>query len=338
MKKYLIIGLITAVAGLLGFSRKPAYKFVVPAGWPKPVYDFKHHPLSEDKIVLGRRLFYETLLSRDNTISCNSCHAQYTAFTHSDHALSHGIAGRIGNRNSPALMNLAWSSNFMWDGSVAHLDEQAQKPICNKLEMDETMDNVVAKLRGKEDYRNLFYTAFGDSLLTADMVQQALCQFMLTLVSSNAKYDRVMAGKEQFTPREAHGYEVFKTNCASCHREPLFTNNKFENNGLEADTSLNDEGRMKVTGLAGDAMKFKVPTLLNVVVTYPYMHDGRYRNLQMVLFHYTEKVYQCATLSDKLRDKLVLTEQDKSDVILFLKTLTDEQFLRNKDFEYAQNK
>ena len=336
MKKWIIIAVIAAV-GLLSFGRKHADSFVIPQGWPKPVYNFKKNPLNEQKIELGKRLFNETLLSRDNTISCNSCHAQYTAFAHTDHSLSHGIEGKIGPRNSPALMNLAWSNNFMWDGSVTRLDLQVEKPITNPLEMDETMAHVVAKLRATRNYPDLFYRAFGDSLITGEMVMQSLSQFMLTLVSANAKYDRVMQGADTFTRREASGYNLFKQHCSACHTEPLFTNGQFENNGLIPDESLADFGRMKITHNASDSLKFKVPTLRNIEVTYPYMHDGRFRNLQMVLFQYAEHIQQSPTLSDQLQRKLELTEQDKGDIIQFLKTLTDEAFLKNKKFELVNN-
>lgn len=336
MKKWIIIAMVL-VFGLLSFTRKPADKFVVPQGWPKPVYNFKKHPLDQQKVELGKRLFNETLLSRDNTISCNSCHAQYTAFAHTDHTLSHGIKGRIGPRNSPALMNLAWSESFMLDGSVTQLDLQAEKPITNPLEMDETIAHVVAKLQATRNYPPMFYRAFGDSLITGEMLMQSLSQFMLTLVSANAKYDRVKNGIDTFTTREARGYALFKQNCGACHTEPLFTNGQFENNGLAVDDALADGGRIKVTHRAVDSLKFKVPTLRNIEVSYPYMHDGRFRNLQMVLFQYAEHVVQSNTLSDKLRKKLVFTEQDKGDIIQFLKTLTDEEFLKNKKFEFVTN-
>jgi len=334
MRKATVIALASITLLLLAFSRKPAGNFAIPDGWPKPAYDFRKHPLTAGKVALGRRLFYEPGLSRDSTISCSSCHLSYTGFTHIDHNLSHGIRGRIGIRNSPALQNLAWSSSFMWDGAVAHIDEQAQKPVSNPLEMDESMGNVVRKLNNITAYRAAFYDAFADSAITAGALQQALGQFMLTLVSANAKYDKVMRGETTFTAREAHGYELFKANCASCHTEPLFTNGGFENNGLRPDSALNDMGRMKITGRPADSLKFKVPSLRNVEVTYPYMHDGRFRNLQMVLFHYTESVMQSPTLSPELRRKLNFTEQDKNDIVLFLKTLTDEQFLKNPDFQY----
>lgn len=334
MRKLLVIVIAGLMIGLLSF-RNSADNYT-PKGWPKPAYDFKHHPLTEAKVALGRRLFAETLLSRNNTVSCVSCHLQYNAFTHSDHTLSHGIDGRIGTRNSPALMNLAWSKTLMWDGAIQHLDEQAQAPIKNVLEMDCNMDTVVARLSSSDEYKLLFKTAFGSDQITAEHVMQSLSQFMLTMVSANAKYDRVMNGLDTFNEREAHGYALFRQHCAACHKEPLFTNGEFENNGLSPDTALKDYGRVKITGKASDSFKYKVPTLRNVEVSYPYMHDGRFRNLQMVLFHYSEKVYASSTLSHKLPGKLSLTDKERTDIVVFLRTLTDETFLRDKKFTYIK--
>ena len=146
-----------------------------------------------------------------------------------------------------------------------------------------------------------------------------------------------MRHADSFTTREANGYKLFRAHCSSCHPEPLFTNGKFENNGLPPDDSLRDKGRSNITGLDRDDLKFKVPTLRNIEVTYPYMHDGRFKNLQMVLFHYTENIYQSSTLSNKLKRKLNLSEQEKGDIIMFLKTLTDEDFLKDKKFGFTKN-
>ncbi len=336
MKKGILI--IGPALLLLSFGKLKEVIFSVPYGWPQPVYDFKKNPLAQEKIDLGRMLFYEPKLSRDNTISCASCHLPQTAFSHVDHALSHGIDNRIGTRNSPALVNLAWSGSFMWDGAVNHLDMQSLAPIENHLEMDEKIANVAAKLQSSRIYPKLFYEAYGDSLIDATKILKSVSQFMLTVVSCDSKYDRVMQHEkeEHFSESESHGYELFKANCAACHKEPLFTNGKFENNGLAPDADLKDGGRIKVTRKIGDSLKFKVPTLRNIEVSYPYMHDGRYKNLQMVLFHYTEDLYSSPTLSDKLRRKITLNEQDKNDLIAFLKTLTDESFLRNPKYAYPR--
>ncbi len=309
--------------------------FVVPKNFPKPVYDFSNNPLSANKIALGKALFYDPILSKDNTISCSSCHLSYTAFTHTDHNLSHGIDNRIGTRNAPALMNLAWNKYFMWDGAVHHLDMQALAPISNHNEMDETIENVVIKLQHNNKYKQLFYKAFNDSNATGEHTLKAIAQFMVTLISANSKYDKVTRKEAgfSFTDNEQKGYNLFKTHCSSCHTEPLFTNNEFENNGLKPDTFLNDIGRARISQNSNDSFKFKVPSLRNVELSYPYMHDGRFPNLQMVLFHYTEDIYQSTTLSPQLKNKIILSESDKNNLIAFLKTLTDEEFLENPKFQ-----
>ncbi len=310
--------------------------FYVPATWPAPYYNFKKNPLSPQKIELGRVLFYDPVLSKNNTISCASCHSSYTAFTHVDHSLSHGIDDKIGTRNSPVLINLAWQKTFMWDGAINHLDMQALAPISNSLEMDEKIENVVKKLQASKRYPGLFYKAYGDSIITGEHVLKSISQFMLTLVSSNSKYDSVMNLKAEFTSQEKNGYLIFKKNCSSCHTEPLFTNNEFENNGLALDATLNDYGRMKISLNKSDSLKFKVPTLRNVEFSYPYMHDGRFKKLSDVIKHYTSGINKSKTLSGKLQQPIVLSSNEKVDLVAFLLTLTDRQFLFNQKYAYPK--
>lgn len=316
------------------FTAKDLWK--IPSGWPEPVYNFRRNALDSATIQLGRMLFYDPALSADNTISCASCHSPYNAFTHTDHALSHGIHDRIGMRNSPVLVNLAWSSSFMWDGAVNHLDVQALAPLENHLEMDESLPNVLKKLGSQERYRNMFKAAFGSEKITGERFLKSISQFMLTLVSANAKYDKVVRGEAEFTEAENKGYALFRQHCASCHTEPLFTDHSFRNNGLEPDTTLRDIGRMKITGKASDSLKFKVPTLRNIERSAPYMHDGRYRNLQMVLFHYSSNIHASQTLHASLKKGIPLEEAEKQQLIAFLKTLTDTEFLNNKQFQYPR--
>ena len=309
-----------------------------PTDWPEPVYNFKKNPLDSATIQLGRVLFYDPVLSSDSTISCASCHSPYNAFTHVDHALSHGIKDRIGTRNSPVLVNLAWGKSFMWDGAVNHLDMQALAPLENHLEMDENLSHVLKKIGRQEKYKRLFKLAFHSETITGERFLKAISQFMLTLVSSNSKYDQVTRGDKgiQFTEQEKKGYELFKANCASCHTEPLFTNHTFQNNGLVPDSLLQDIGRMKITQRQTDSLKFKVPTLRNIERSAPYMHDGRYRSLQMVLFHYSSDIHSSPTLASQLRNGINLSEDDKRNLIAFLKTLTDNTFLNNKQFQYPR--
>lgn len=336
MRKFVLLTL----AGFLLFSAfKKAGEFfpTQPKNWPKPTYDFAKNPLTPEKILLGRVLFYDPILSRDNTISCASCHSQYTAFTHVDHSLSHGIDNKIGTRNSPTLMNLAWHSSFMWDGAVNHLDVQALAPISNALEMDEKIENVVLKLQKSKIYPPLFYQAFKDSLITGQNTLKAISQFMLTFVSCNSKYDSVMNKQAKFSAQEQNGYKLFQKNCGSCHKEPLFTNLQFENNGLAVDTTLKDIGRMKVTKNPVDSLRFKVPTLRNIEFSYPYMHDGRFKRLSEVLNHYTSGVKHSKTLSNQLVKPVVLSSNEKVDLTTFLLTLTDRSFLFNKEYAYPKN-
>ena len=335
LRNTLLIGL--AIYLSLSFVKKltePLY-FEVPKGWPKPHYNFKDNPLTEEGFQLGRNLFYDPILSKDNTISCASCHLQATGFTHVDHALSHGSEGRIGTRNSMALVNLAWSKSFMWDGGVNHLDVQPIAPITSSVEMDETMENVVAKLQKSAKYRNLFEKAFGTSKITGQRVLKALSQFELQLVSANSKYDKVMRKEATFTLQEQKGYELFKTNCASCHNEPLFTSEKFENNGLTVDNTLNDIGRMKISNKQEDYLRFKVPTLRNSQFTFPYMHDGRFKTLTEVVKHYNS-LGNNKNLPKQLSKPINLSDNERVDLVAFLKTLTDTEFLFDKRFSYPR--
>jgi cytochrome c peroxidase len=332
MRKYVIVLLSFF---LFAFVIKESL-FTVPEYFPLPVYDFSKNPLTENKILLGRTLFYEPMLSKNNTISCESCHSPFSAFTHIDHTLSHGIHDSIGTRNSPALMNLAWQKYFMWDGAVNNLDMQALAPISHPAEMGSTINEVVEKLNASEKYRKLFYNAYGDNAATGEKTLKAISQFMLTLVSANSKYDKVMRKELSFTAQEANGYLLFKNNCASCHTEPLFTNGNFENNGLPMDLLLKDIGRMKVTSNKNDSLKFKVPSLRNIEYSYPYMHDGRFKKLSEVLNHYTNGIHQSKTLAPQLKNGTAFTSNEKVDIINFLLTLSDKDFVFNPKFQYPK--
>lgn len=310
--------------------------FEVPKSWPKPHYNFKGNPLTEEGFQLGRNLFYDPILSRDNTISCASCHLQQTGFTHVDHDLSHGIDGKIGTRNSLTLQNLAWTKNFMWDGGVNHLDVQAIAPITSETEMDESLENVVTKLQKSEKYQNLFEKAFDTKKITGQLVLKAISQFTVMLKTSNSKYDKVAQNEEKFTEMEQKGYDLFKINCASCHTEPLLTNNSFENNGLAVDETLNDYGRLTITKNPKDSLKFKVPTLRNVEFTFPYMHDGRFKTLTEVVKHYNSGIQKNKTLAKQLIKPMHLTDNQRTEIVAFLKTLTDKEFLFDSRFSYPK--
>lgn len=333
MKKQLLLFIF--IAASLAFVSQVEY-LKYPEYFPAPVYDFGKNELTDEKILLGRALFYDPILSKDNTISCASCHSPFNAFAHTDHDLSHGIHDEIGTRNAPALFNLAWQSSFMHDGAINHLDMQALAPISHPKEMNETIENVVKKLGAKSIYDKLFTNAYGDNAITGERILKALSQFQLTLVSANSKYDQVKQGNAEFTAQEQTGYALFQKNCNSCHQEPLFSTYAFKNNGLPIDTTLNDFGRILVTQQVSDSLLFKVPTLRNLSFTFPYMHDGRFKKLRHVLNHYTKGIEQYPTLSEELQQPILLHSRDKADLIAFLLTLNDKEFVFNPKFQYPK--
>ncbi|MEJ7559467.1 MAG: cytochrome c peroxidase [Pedobacter sp.] len=308
--------------------------FVRPVNFPDPAYKFAANPVTKAGFGLGRSLFYEPRLSRNNTVSCGSCHIQSSAFTQHGHDVSHGIDDRLGTRNSPPIMNLAWSKAFMWGGGVYDLDLQPIVPITAHEEMDEQLENVFNKLRLMPKYTTLFNQAFGSSDINTTRFMKALSQFMLMCISSNSKYDKVMR-KEQgaaFTEEEQAGYVLFKNNCAGCHSEPLFTDGSFRNNGLAA-SNVNDMGLYTATLQEGDKYKFKVPSLRNLQYTAPYMHDGRFLSLTAVFNHYREEVKNTPNLDQQLvkdgKPGIPLTNQEVLRLTAFLNTLNDTDFVNN---------
>ena len=312
--------------------------FVVPKGWPKPVYNFKSNPVTKSGFELGRKLFYDPILSRDSTISCASCHLQYTGFAHTDHTLSHGIDGRIGTRNAMTLVNLAWTKSFHWDGGVVGLDVQPINPITNSQEMDNTLVNALQSLKNSKKYRTLFFNTFGDSIATTKLLLKALAQYTVSLESYNSKYDKVQRHEKgvSFTKQEENGYNLFKINCATCHNEPLLTNSSFADNGLPLDKDYRDYGKVTITQNPKDSFNFRVPTLRNIEFTYPYMHDGRFSKLKEVINFYTDGKVKRKTLTKELQKPIQLSENEKKDVIAFLLTLTDKEFLFNTKFSFPK--
>jgi cytochrome c peroxidase len=309
--------------------------FQQPAGFPAPVYKLVSNPVTKEGFELGRKLFYEPRLSRNNTISCGSCHIQTAAFTHHGHDVSHGIDDRLGGRNSPPIMNLAWNTTFMWDGGVFDLDLQPVAPITNFVEMDETVGNVLNKLRQTAPYPALFKKVFGTEEITTARMMKALSQFMVMLVSDQSKYDSVTRKQATFTPAEQQGYALFRQKCSSCHQEPLFTDHSFRNNGIGTGPN-NDEGRYPVTLNPADRYKFKVPSLRNLAYTAPYMHDGRFYTLQGVLNHYASEVQDGPTLDPLLKINakpgIPLSAGEQQSLLVFLNTLNDRNFVKDKRF------
>ncbi|HMU10772.1 MAG TPA: cytochrome c peroxidase [Ferruginibacter sp.] len=343
MKKRIIISLFSGIALFalfVGAGNKPPepkptwLEFKIPQGWPKPATDiFAKNRLSEEGFQLGKKLFHDGRLSKDGNFPCASCHQQFGAFASYDHDLSHGYNNTFTTRNAPGLFNLAWMPKFHWDGGVNHIEVQPLSPITAPNEMAENLDSVLRKLRKDTAYPKLFKAAFGTTEINSQRMLKALAQFTGSIVSANSKYDKVQRGEATFTPGELNGYNFFKANCAACHKEPLFTDYSFRNNGLAASPYLKDQGRMKITGNKADSLKFKVPSLRNVMLTFPYMHDGRFYSLGAVIDHYrTGIITTQPTLDSLLIKRIAISNREKNELIYFLNTLTDTVMTRNPRF------
>ena len=332
----------------------PAPYFLEIGHFPPPALP-EDNPMTEAGVELGRMLFHEKRLSGDNTQACADCHLQSRNF--SDPAVfSTGIAGEEGHRHSMVLSNLAWhlhhgeshGHGFFWDGRSSSLREQVLDPIQDALEMDESLEDVIVKLNGDTEYREEFKRAFDAEEVTADLLARALEQFLFSMVSNQSKYDHWMLGEVELTESEERGRVLFfdefdpfnpemsGADCAHCHSGLDFSNHQFANNGLDADADMEDIGYMGVTGEDGDLGKFKTPSLRNVMVSAPYMHDGRFADIEEVLDHYDHGAVSSTSLDPMMQYNvdygLGLSEQDRADLIAFLHTLTDTEFLNNPAF------
>lgn len=312
------------------------HRFTMNSTFPMPGLP-RDNPLIEERVALGRKLFHEPALSRDGTLSCASCHRESAAFS-DPRRVSLGVRGQPGKRNAMPLFNLAWKSNFFWDGRAPSLRAQALVPLQEHTEMDETPACVVAKLVANPEYPPLFRAAFSAPEISAETLGLALENFLLTLTACNAKFDRAMRGAASFSDEEKRGFELFMTefdprtgqrgaDCFHCHGGALFTDHGFHNNGLVPAARDADAGRFRVTHAEADREKFSTPSLRNIALTAPYMHDGRFATLEEVIDHYDHGVQPSATLDPNLAKHppsgLGLSAGDKRALVAFLKTLTD---------------
>ncbi len=321
--------------------------------------------LTQQGVELGRMLFYDPILSKDSTVSCASCHGQTFGFTDHGNQFSQGVEGQQGARNAMSLINLAWNDRFFWDGRSPSLEDQALQPVPDPVEMHLPWEEAITRLMRHRDYRIAFYEAFGSQTIDRQLVVNAIAQFELTLISNNSLYDKgitpgsgvflddlegdVFLGMQLFFGLP--GYEE-RGECYHCHgtnSTNLFTNNSFDNNGLDFAETLNDFsdlGLGKVTGQADDNGKFKIPSLRNIELTAPYMHDGRFQTLEEVVEHYNSGVKYAPNLGailatriddDKQYTGLGLTEEEKAALVAFLKALTDTAFVNNPAFSNPFN-
>lgn len=304
----------------------------IPAGFPQPAYRFEDNPLSQEGFELGRKLFYDGRLSIDNLHPCSSCHQQIAAFGTFEHDRSHGVFDSHTQRNAPVLFNLAWNNRYHWDGEFVSLTDAIAQPIHGQVEMGETFAGVINKIKDDKDYQERFKKVFGSPFIRPEHILKSLAQFTGTLVSANSKYDRYKRGEETFTVQEENGYQLYKANCAACHPEPLFTDFSFRNTGLPLDGFLKDYGRMRVTRLREDSLKFRVPTLRNTYISSNYMHDGRFNTIGQCINHYRTGVQQSPTLDPLLAGGIPLTNTQANELFVFLRALTDSSLLKDPRF------
>ncbi len=306
-----------------------------PNHFPEPVYQYQNNTLTKAGFELGRKLFYDPILSEDGTVSCGSCHKQFAAFADLEHAVSHGLNNKLGTRNTPALANLRWNPDFFWDGGVNHLEVVPLAPITNPVEMGTSLSSVIRKLNRDPKYVIEFRMVFHQDTINSQQLFRALAQFTGEMVSANAPYDQYVNGNPNaLTEEQKQGLIVFEAKCSSCHKPGLFTDHSFRNNGLDAEFKK-DLGRKTITELAADLGKFKVPTLRNVTVSGPYMHDGRFRTLAQVLEYYDKGVKASATLDPILtgsRPGIALSDEEKKQLLAFLEALTDKKFITDPRF------
>ncbi len=317
------------------------------------------NPLTNEGVELGRMLFYETKLSKDNSISCATCHQQSNAFT-DGRIVGIGIRGQKVDRNTMSLVNMLWStSHKFWDGRAANLEDQALQPIKNPKEMDLKLSELLLKLNSDPVYKAKFKSAFNTNKIREEHVAKALAQFQRTLISQDSKYDKFLKGELQLSEQEQRGMQSFFThpdpsiglrgsNCGDCHRNFLTDGfndgfDGFANNGLEDDEHL-ENGLFAVTKNPLDKGKFKIPSLRNIALTAPYMHDGRFYTLEEVLNHYNDHIRMSSTLDILIREAsneyrepndpiaLNLTKEEINEIIAFLKTLTDSTFINNEKY------
>lgn len=324
------------------FSTAKRIQISLPNYFP-PFPSQPDNPMTAEGVELGRMLFFDPILSGNNKISCATCHAPHKAFTDGIALGSAGMSGTRLLRHSPTLINIAWATNgLFWDGGSTNLESQAFAPLAAHDEMDQNLFELLQELNTNPKYIEAFKKAFQDTI-RINYVMKALAQFQRSLVSFQSKYDQVQQGTASFTIAESKGLAFFERNCSGCHAPPLFTDHQFHNNGLEEDFSNTDhegvyQGRFRITFLPEDLGKFKTPSLRNIALTAPYMHDGRFSDLDAVIAHYSGGVKKSNTLSTLLFTPLqntygvVMSEEDKVNLKAFLKTLTDSTIAANKKF------
>ena len=307
---------------------------------PVPV----RNPVTKEGVSLGEMLFYDPVLSGNNQLSCATCHQPARAFTDGLALSERGISGKSLHRNVPSLANLAWHNGLFWDGGASDLESLVFGPLTHADEMGQDLHALVQELNEKAVYRDMFKKAFGNDTIYSALVARALAQYLRTLISANSRYDQFIRNEPDanFSTIELKGMKIFDQKCGSCHqfgtgKNDFFTDHQYHNNGLDSTFSSSLEGifqaRFRITRDSADMGKFKTPSLRNVALTAPYMHDGRFATLEEVLDHYDHKMIYSTTLDSVFQKEnnsvgISLTKDKKEAIIAFLHTLTDTAFVK----------
>ncbi len=303
----------------------------------------KDNPLTKEGIALGKKLFYDPILSKNHSLACASCHRQGSGFTNNQR-FAKGVEQKEVKRNTMPLVNVAWNyyEKYAWDGHANSIEIVAEHTITDPLEMNNTWENAIEDLENDEEYPTLFTKAFGTDKITKELASKAIAQFIRTISSANSKFDKYLRGEAELTFDERMGYFIFeaeeKGDCFHCHGSidnPLWTDNRYHNNGM--DSVFEDLGLENVTGLKSDRGRFRTPSLRNLKFTAPYMHDGRYATLDEVIDHYSEGLVFSPSIDPLMKSAykggVHLTAKEKKQLKAFLLSLSDDELVNNPEYE-----
>ncbi|AKP49919.1 cytochrome-c peroxidase [Cyclobacterium amurskyense] len=322
-------------------NKAPEYFVPVPSSslqqedFPQPERNY----LSKEGVELGKTLFFDPGLSANGKVSCAGCHLPEKAFSDGLALTNIGVSGLALHRNSPALFNLAWHDGLFWEGGANDLESMVFGPLTHPDEMAADLNKVLQYLNSHETYPQQFQEAFPTDSITSAAVARSLAQFMRTLISDDSKYDQWKREEASLTSEELKGYEVYKEHCSSCHKEGLFTDLSYHNNGL--DSSYPDppeleglyQGRYRITYKDEDMGAYKTASLRNLSFTAPYMHDGRFTNLEEVLDHYESGIKTNGTLAPQLENGIVLNAAERTQLLAFINSLNDYNFITNPAYQ-----
>lgn len=353
---YRIIGVAFGLIFLVFACKKEAtiaiqtpYSLKIPSHFPDMIIP-ADNPMTVEGVQLGRKLFHDKMLSSDNTISCATCHLPESGFS-DPNQFSIGVNGAIGHRNAMPLVNLGWQTSFFWDGRQKTLEDQILEPVPNPIEMHLMWKDAEIRLNNSTEYKRMFLMAYGTDKIDSNLVAKAIAQFLRTMISGKSKYDIMykyenniafdpgdQAIFQTVTATEWAGYDLFKSlngaDCFHCHNGPLMQVQGMRNNGLDA--TFTDIGFGAISGNPNDNGKFKTPTLRNIALTAPYMHDGRFATLDEVIEHYSSGIQQSPTIHPLIeyafQGGVQLDAFEKNLLKQFLLTLTDNEFVNNPDF------